>query len=140
MRTMNDIEIIIDNRKYTLSGYESEEYLRSVADYINSKHQEFRSKEGFYRLEAEVKNILLELNIADDYFKAKQQIEALVKENKQKCDELLDVENDWIAAQYRLEAAQKELQDLKQEQAENQKKIAQLEAELKECNRKSFKK
>ena len=31
MNKFNDIEVIINNKRYTLSGYESEEYLQRVA-------------------------------------------------------------------------------------------------------------
>ncbi|MCR5331762.1 MAG: cell division protein ZapA [Lachnospiraceae bacterium] len=33
----NDTEVFINNKKYTLSGFESEEYLQKVAAYINTK-------------------------------------------------------------------------------------------------------
>lgn len=132
MKKMNDIEVMIHNKKYTLSGYESEGYLKTVADYINGKQDEFRKMENYSRLETELKNILLELNIADDYFKAKNQAEELSAENKKKSEELFDLKHELISAQTRLEEAQKELETLKQEQVENQKQIVRLETELKE--------
>jgi cell division protein ZapA len=49
MNKMNNIEVIINNKRYTLRGYESEEYLQKVASYINNKHQEFK-KQDFYKL------------------------------------------------------------------------------------------
>ena len=55
----------------TLSGYESEEYLQKVASYINNKLAEYNRVESFRRQPADIQNILVELNIADDYFKAK---------------------------------------------------------------------
>lgn len=132
MKKMNDIEVVINNKKYTLSGYESASYLKSVAAYINGKHDELKVKEAFSRLDVEMRNVLLELNIADDYFKAKQQVEELTKENKKKSDELFDIKHELVTQQTRLEAAQKELQTLKFDQVENQKKIVRLETELKE--------
>ena len=58
-----------------LSGYESEEYLQRVATYINNKLAELKKLDGYARLSQELKSILLELNVADDYFKAKNQVE-----------------------------------------------------------------
>lgn len=139
MKKMNDIEVVINNKKYTLSGYESESYLKSVASYINGKHEEFKLKEGFSRLDTEMKNVLLELNIADDYFKAKNHVEDLTKDNKKKSDELFDIKHELITLQSRMESAQKELDALKFEQVENQKKIVQLETELKERSNKNHK-
>ena len=37
MSSKNRAEVLIDGKIYTLSGYESEEYLQKVATYINSK-------------------------------------------------------------------------------------------------------
>ena len=139
MEKMNDIEVVINNKQYTMSGYESESYLRMVAAYINGKHEEFKKKEGFIRLDMETKNVLLELNIADDYFKAKTHAEELTKENKKKTEELFDLKHELITLQSRLDSAQKELQALKLEQIENQKKIVRLETELKERSNRNSK-
>ena len=40
MSQKNDIPVVINNKVYTLSGFESEEYLQNVASYINGKIQE----------------------------------------------------------------------------------------------------
>ena len=80
MSSKNRAEVLIDGKIYTLSGYESEEYLQKVATYINSKLVEFKKLEGYSRQSRENKSILLELNIADDYFKAKKQAEMLEEE------------------------------------------------------------
>ena len=37
MSTKTDTEVIIAGKVFTLSGYESEEYLQKVASYINNK-------------------------------------------------------------------------------------------------------
>ena len=37
MAQKNDIPVVINGKVYTLSGYESEEYLQSIAMYINNK-------------------------------------------------------------------------------------------------------
>lgn len=47
MNKYHDIEVIINNKRYTLSGYESEEYLHKIASYINNKHNEFRNKDAY---------------------------------------------------------------------------------------------
>ena len=67
----NYTEVIIDGKVFTLSGFESEEYLQQVSTYLNHKISECASSEGYGRQSAETRNILLALNIADDYFKEK---------------------------------------------------------------------
>lgn len=42
MSSKNRAEVLIGGKIYTLSGYESEEYLQKVATYINNKLAEFK--------------------------------------------------------------------------------------------------
>lgn len=42
MSAKNNTQVIIAGKIYTLSGYESEEYLQRVASYLNGKISEFR--------------------------------------------------------------------------------------------------
>ena len=90
MSSKNKTEVLIDGKIYTLSGYESEEYLQRVATYINNKLAELKKLDGYARLSQELKSILLELNVADDYFKAKNQVEMVEEELAQKDQELYD--------------------------------------------------
>ena len=66
-----DTEVIIGGKVFTLCGYESEEYLQKVASYINNKIVEYGKVESFRRQNVDMQNILLQLNIADDYFKGR---------------------------------------------------------------------
>lgn len=130
MNKYHDIEVIINNKRYTLSGYESEEYLQKIASYINSKHIEFRNRDAYKFLDAELKNILMQINIADDYFKTKDKVKELQIENETRSNEIFDLKHEVIATQAKLDSAQRELEDLKKEIYEAQKKIVRLETEL----------
>ena len=99
MAVKTDTEVIIGGRVLTLSGYESEEYLQKVASYINNKLAEYNRVESFRRQPADIQNILVELNIADDYFKAKKQIEEMEEEAASKEKELYDLKHELIASQ-----------------------------------------
>ena len=74
MSAKTSAEVVIDGKVYTLSGYEGEEYLQKVASYINGKINEFTSIEEYRHIPLNMKNTLIQLNIADDYFKAKDQV------------------------------------------------------------------
>ena len=63
MSGKKNTEILIGGKKYTISGYEEEEYLQRVATYINSKLKEYNEIESFRKLPAEMKATLLEINI-----------------------------------------------------------------------------
>ena len=130
MSSKNKTEVLIDGKIYTLSGYESEEYLQRVATYINNKLAELKKLDGSGRLSQENKSILLELNVADDYFKAKKQVEMIEDELTQKDQELYDLKHELIGAQIKLEDGAKELAALKESVAEYQKQIVRLETQL----------
>ena len=130
MSSKNKTEVLIDGKIYTLSGYESEEYLQRVTTYINNKLAELKKLDGYARLSQELKSILLELNVADDYFKAKNQVEMVEEELAQKDQELYDLKHELISTQIKLEDAAKELEALKEQATEYQKQIVKLETEL----------
>ena len=130
MSSKNKTEVLIDGKIYTMSGYESEEYLQRVATYINNKLAELKKLDGYARLSQELKSILLELNVADDYFKAKNQVEMVEEELAQKDQELYDLKHELISTQIKLEDAAKELKALKEQATEYQKQIVKLETEL----------
>lgn len=128
MNKKHDIEVIIQNKRYTLCGYESEEYLQKIASYINGRYAEYKEKDAYKQLDADLKNILLQINIADDYFKAKEKIAELKTMNDQKSQEIYDIKHEVIAAQTQLIDATNEVERLKKELADATKKIIQLES------------
>jgi cell division protein ZapA len=136
MNKYHDIEVIINNKRYTLSGYESEEYLQKIASYINSKHLEFRGSDVYKFLDADLKNILMQINIADDYFKTMDKQKEIQTENDAKSNEIFDLKHEIISAQSKLSMTEKELEDLKKELYETQKKIVRLETELSDAEKK----
>ena len=131
MSQKTDTEVIIGGKVFTLSGYESEAYLQKVASYINNKLAEYNKVDSFKRLPGDMQNVLLQLNVADDYFKAKKQIELLEEDIRNKEKELYDLKHELISVQIKLENADKALDKLKEENKELQMKIVQLETEIK---------
>ena len=132
MSSKTDTEVIIGGKVFTLSGYESEEYLQKVASYINNKVNEYGKADAFRRLPLDTQNVLLQLNIADDYFKAKQQITLLEEELKNKEKEMYDLKHELIASQIKLENTEKNVKNLQLDANENAKKMVRLETELAE--------
>ena len=131
MSVKTDTEVIIGGKVFTLSGYESEEYLQKVSTYLNHKIEECSNSDGYRKQSAETRSILLALNIADDYFKAKKQIGLLEEEIQGKEKELYNLKHELIASQIKLENTEKNLKSLQSELNESAKKIIRLETELK---------
>jgi cell division protein ZapA len=133
MSAKKSAEVIIDGKVYTLSGYEEEDYLQKVATYINGKINEFQSVESFKRLPQDTKSTLIELNIADDYFKAKEQIEKQELELDQKEKEIYDLKHDLISNQIKCENLEETIRGLEADKRELLLNKSKLEASLEDA-------
>lgn len=127
MAAKRDIQVLIGGKVYTLSGYESEEYLQKIALYINNKMDEMDQIPNYRRLTMDMQKTLLELNMADDYHKAKKQIEMLEADIEEKDKTEYDLKHELISSQIQLEKADKEIERLKNEINDLQKQIVKLE-------------
>ena len=135
MAVKTDTEVIIGGKVFTVSGYESEEYLQKVAAYVNNKINEYSKVDAFRRQPFEKQSVLLQLNVADDYFKAKKQIDILEEEIKTKEKELYDLKHELISTQIKLENLEKNNKSMQMELNENAKKIVRLETEMKDLKK-----
>ena len=125
MAVKNTTQVLIGGKIVTLSGYESEEYLQKVANYMNNKLTDLGQVPGYNRHALETRHTLLSLNIADDYFKAKRQAEMYEEELEAKDREMYDLKHDLINGQV-------ELDKEKKSQAEKDRQIAELQAKVDE--------
>jgi len=99
MAEKNSVQVLIGGKVTRLSGYESEEYLEKVALYLNHKISELTELRGWRRMTADMKGTLLSLNVADDYFKAKDRVEELEEEIRSKDKELYDLRQELVSLQ-----------------------------------------
>ncbi len=118
MSSKSNTEVIIGGKVYTLSGYEGEEYLQRVAAYINNKINDFNEMENYRRFPADMKATLVEINIADDYFKAKDRIEKLEQDLERKEKELYELKHELISTQIKAETSEKSLKELEEQNQE----------------------
>ncbi len=125
-----DSDVTIAGKVYTLTGYESEEYLQRVAAYINSRISEYQRSDGFRRLPVETQNVLMLLNIADDFFKAKEQLDQLSADLEKRDKETYDLKHNLVVQMTKMEALEKTFKELQEENSRNQRKVIELEAEL----------
>lgn len=111
MSLKTNADVIIGGRVYTLSGYESEAYLQKVALYINNKMNELDEQEMTRRFPADMRATLLELNIADDYFKVKDQAEKLEEDLDARNKEIYDLKHELVSVMLKLESLEKSLEE-----------------------------
>lgn len=137
MSSKNNTEVIIDGKIYILSGYETEEYLQKVAIYINNKMAEYKIDDNYRRQSLDVQRTLLELNIADDYYKAKKQADLLESDIEEKDKQLYDLKHELISAGMKIENFEKEVAQLKNDINNYEKDIVRLETTIKDLKEKN---
>lgn len=133
MAAKKSAEVLIGGRVYTLSGYEEEEYLQKVATYLNSKRSEVAESGETLYMTADMRSTLIELNIADDYFKAKDQIARQEEELERKDKEIYDLKHDLISDQMKVETLEEAVETLEKEKKELLAVKAKLESSLEEA-------
>lgn len=131
MAAKTDAEVLIGGKVLKLSGYESEEYLQKVANYINNKLGEYNRIDGFRKQSLDTQSTLLQLNIADDFFKAKRQISIIEAEMQSKEKEYTDLKHEMVSCQIQLDTAKNQIKELQNQNEELKRTIIRLETQLK---------
>ena len=126
----NYTEVLIGGKVFTLSGFESEDYLQRISNYLNHKIADCESVDGYNRQSAETRSTLLALNIADDYFKAKRQGAVLESDVQQKDKEMYELKHELISTKIRCENLEQDIEHLKAENQQLQMQIVKLETEM----------
>lgn len=132
MAVKNTTQVLIDGKIITLSGYESPEYLQKVASYINQKIGELSQLQGYNRLSVDTKHTLISLNVADDYFKAREQAEMLEEDMEAKNAESYELRSELAETKVRLESMKEELEQLRKEKEELSEQLSKTNEELEE--------
>ena len=134
MSIKTNVSFTIGNKVYTVNGYESEAYLQKVASYIQQKTSKCEELPEYRLLSSDMRIILLELNIADDYFKAKSQIEHLEEDLERRNQEVYQLKHELVALQIKMDSLNRTIEEvekknrlltLKQMKLEDQQKDAQ---------------
>ena len=132
MKDKNDVEVLINGRKYTICGFERAEYLQQIASYINRKFIDFRKKDYYARMDLDLRNILLAINIADDYYKAKKKASEYRTESELKDKMVLDMKHEIIELQETIKKQKAELEKRENSLERAEKKNIELETRLKQ--------
>ena len=130
MSGKNSVEVVIDGKVYNLGGYESEEYMQKIANFVNNKLEEVKKLESYSYHSIELRHILMYINLSDEYFKAKKKTDSLQEEIEMKDRLMYDIKHELIDAQLTSEAAEKTMKDLQKENNSLKRKLLKLETEL----------
>lgn len=97
MNEKNDIKVIINDKQYIISGHESEEYVQRIAIFLNSKYAELSKEEGYKHLKDTYKNLMMQINLVDEYYKMVEKNEDLQKEIEKRDKELFELKHELIS-------------------------------------------
>lgn len=117
----NYAEVLIDGVVYTLGGMENEEYLRKVAAYLNEKIGKVKQFDGFLRMSDAYQMLMIELNIADDYFKEQERANELTEQKNDLEKDTYSLKHELITTQMKLETMRNELENERRKLRELQK-------------------
>ncbi len=104
MDKKNYTEVLIDGNIYTLGGSEEQEYLQKVAAYINQKIGILKAQPGFTRQNKDYQEVMIYLNLADDYFKTLQEAKMLRAQKNDLEKEIYSLKHELIGVQMKLDA------------------------------------
>lgn len=108
----NYAEVLIDGKIYTLGGVEEASYFQQVAAYVNHKLGELRRQPGFLKQKEDYQLVMLEINMADDYFKAREEADMLRRQNEETERDIYGIKHELINTQMKLETAQNRIKEL----------------------------
>mgnify|MGYP004520849439 CR=1 FL=1 len=123
MKEKSELSVVIDGKVYRLSGG-SEAYLQKLASYVDGKIRELKSQPGYHKLSLEYRDILLALNITEEVFKLRNEIEEF---NQGSRDREQELKQEVVDRKMQLDAANKLVEDYKAKVNELQKQIIGLE-------------
>ena len=126
MKEKSELSVVIDGQVYRLSGG-SEAYLQKLASYVDGKIRELKSQPGYHKLSLEYRDILLALNITEEVFKLRNEIEEFNQGSRDREQEIYELKQEVVDRKMQLDAANKLVEDYKAKVNELQKQIIGLE-------------
>lgn len=121
MAKKNKAEVLVNGKVYTISGYESTEYLQRVATYLNKMEEQIQQTDNYNLLSQDEKQILKNMNLADLYFKADDAREELAEQAEQKDKEIYSLKHDLIDAKMEKDKLVKQIEELQARLLQEQK-------------------
>jgi cell division protein ZapA len=118
------VAVEIMGHQYTMVGEEPEEYLHSIAVHVDKKMKELNKKSSI--MNNAMLAVLTALNIADDYFKLKRELEIALKEANKPEKELEDARYRMRKAGEEIAGYKAEINNLKQQLSNSQEEASNI--------------
>lgn len=92
----NYTDVVIDDKVYTVGCEEDSAYMSELAAYLNKKLAELRAQSGFNKQPYGSRQVLIMMNLADDYLKMKKKAEATEREYLEQETEFYNMKREMV--------------------------------------------
>ena len=126
MEEKSELSVVIDGKVYRLSGG-CDIYFQKLASYVDGKIRELKKQPGYNKLSTEYRDILLALNITEELFKLRDEIEVFNQDSRDREQELYELKQEVVDKKLQIDTANKLVEDYKTKVNELQKRMIGLE-------------
>ena len=124
-------EVVIGGKVIPVAGGETA-YLQKVAAYIDGKLAALKKTRQYGRQNSELRNVMLWLNLADDYMQAREEADRLKAEAEERETEMYALKRELVGQRLDAEAAEGKIKEAAQKLKEAIARIQELESEVNE--------
>ena len=111
----NSTDVIIEDKVYKISTDQDASYVRELAEYINEKMELLHRQSAYSKQANAFRQIILLMNMADDYCHMKQQAEEATKKYEQQEAEFYNMKREMVNMQMTIASLKKQLQEKPQD-------------------------
>lgn len=113
----NSTDVIIEDKVYKISTDQDASYVRELAEYINEKMELLHRQSAYSKQANAFRQIILLMNMADDYCRMKQQAEEATRKYEQQEAEFYNMKREMVNMQMTIASLKKQLQEKPKTQA-----------------------
>lgn len=110
----NSTDVIIEEKVYTISTDQDAAYVRQLAEYINEKMELLHRQPEYSKQPNGIRQMLVLMNMADDYCRMKQQAEEAKKRYEQQETEFYNMKREMVNMQMTMANMKKKFEEKKQ--------------------------
>ena len=107
----NSTDVIIEDKVYKISTDQDASYVRELAEYINEKMELLHRQSAYSKQANAFRQIILLMNMADDYCHMKQQAEEATRKYEQQEAEFYNMKREMVNMQMTIASLKKQLQE-----------------------------
>ena len=124
-------EVVINGKVIPVAGGERA-YLQKVAAYLDGRIAALKKTRQYVRQSSEMRNVMLWLNLADDYMQAREEADRLQAEAEERETEMYALKRELVGKRLDAEAAEGKIKEAEQKLKEANARIQELESEVNE--------